>query len=271
MNTLIDGESTSSIPADDRALLFGESVFETIAFHNDRAPLWAGHMARLTRSAAALGWEMPSEDLLASECARLISAVAEPKLIIRITLTGGSGGSGYWPPPVPKIRRIVQLRSWPKRIEQHQAEGLRCIVSRFQLPLPWAYSGLKHGSRFLQTRAAMECRSRGADEALLLNAQDCFAEALSSNLVLVVDNQLLSPSGVEVEGVGLAWLKTVLGDKIQSGTLPLKDVAALDEMLVINSVGGIRPVTLIEDNPLPCGRITRKLQSIWRKELLLCD
>lgn len=271
MNTLVDGKSARGVPADDRGLLFGESVFETVAFHGHRAVLWEGHMERLKRAAHAFGWEAPAEDLLASECARLLTASSWPKSIIRITLTGGSGGSGYWPAAVQSNRRIVQIRPWPERIERQQQQGIQCIISPFRLPMPWAYSGLKHGSRLLQTRAAADCRARGAEEAVLLDQEDRFAEALSSNLILVMDGQLLTPGDVEVEGVGLAWLKQVMGTDLQTGSSSFRDVAALEEMLVINSVGGIRPVIAIEDHPLPCGPMARKLQSIWYEDLLVCD
>jgi 4-amino-4-deoxychorismate lyase len=271
MNTLIDGEAMSSVPVDERALLYGESLFETIGFHGDRAPLWDGHMARLKKGAQLFGWEAPDEELLANECARLLSSWAAPKAVIRITLTGGSGGHGYWPPSVQSNRRIVQIRPWPEHIERQQERGLRCIVSPFRLPLQWECSGLKHGSRLLQIRAASHCRSRGADEALLLDQQDCFAEGLSSNLILVVNGQLLTPRQPDVEGVGLAWLKKRLGAELQSGTVAVGNMELLDEVLVINSVGGIRPVIAIDNHPLPCGPVARKLQSIWCKELLLCD
>jgi len=270
MNTLINGQPATAIPADDRGLLFGESIFETIAFQNNRAVLWEGHMGRLRRAAEAFGWDAPAEEELVAECGRLLSATPADKAIIRITLTGGSGGSGYWPDTVPVNRRIVQLRPWTTKLDIQQERGLRCVLSPFRLPAQWAFSGLKHGNRLLQTRAAAHCRIQGADEALLLDQQDRLAEALSSNLILVVDGQLLTPADVEVDGVGLAWLKQTLGSELKVGTLALRDIAKLEELLVINSVGGIRPVIEIQEQPLPLGPMARKLQSIWHKELLLC-
>lgn len=271
MKSLINGEPSTVIPADDRGLLFGESIFETIAFHNNRAVLWEGHMARLRRGAEAFGWDTPAEEVLVAECSRLLLASCVDKAIIRITLTGGSGGSGYWPDPAPINRRIVQLRLWTTQLELQQKRGLRCIVSPFRLPAPWAFSGLKHGNRLLQTRAASHCRLHGADETLLLDRYERLAEALSSNLILVVDGQLMTPPDVEVEGVGLAWLKQTLGSELKVGTLAVRDIAKLEELLVINSVGGIRPVIAIQEQPLPVGPMARRLQTIWHEDLLLCD
>ncbi|MEE4295435.1 MAG: aminotransferase class IV [Wenzhouxiangella sp.] len=271
MNTLIDGQAINSVPADDRGLLFGESVFETIAFHGHQAVLWDGHMQRLKRATEAFGWDMPEEELLINECDRLLASCALAKSIIRITLTGGDGGTGYWPPPVQANRRILQLRPWPNSLALQQEQGLRCVISPFRVPFPWTYSGMKHGSRLLQTRAAAHCMARDADEALLLDHHDGFAEALSSNLILVVEGQLLTPGNVEVQGVGLAWLRNVLGANLRTGTVSFRDLSMLDEMLVINSVAGIRPVIAIEDHRLPWGPMARKLQSIWLEEALLCD
>ena len=271
MSALIDGQPLDFVPVDDRALLFGESVFETIAFRAGRAPLWDWHMARLDKAARIMGWEQPNAALLAEECSRLLAGESLPGAVVRITLTGGSGGAGYWPPAEQKIRRIVQVRPWPQRIERQQVEGLEVIVSSFQLPRSWIYSGLKHGNRLLQTRAAQECRVRGADEALLLDGKGQFSEALSSNLLLVMRGEILTPADVEVRGVGLSWLRAELGERVRTGSIVPGAISELDEMLVINSVAGVRPVVAVEDHRLPCGPVGRELQSIWRKKLFACD
>jgi 4-amino-4-deoxychorismate lyase len=267
LNTLIDGAFQDSIPADDRAVLFGESVFETIAFCGKSAPLWDRHMRRLEQATSELGLAMPDTAILASDCARLIPADNNGRLIIRISVTGGSGGQGYWPPDRPTCRRILQLRPWPETFFQQRKRGLKTIISRFRIRSGGSFSGMKHGSRLLQTQAARECRHRGADEALLLDDSGRLAEALSSNLVLVAGERLLTPAMTEVAGVGLSWLRDRLATRLEFGSVDAEQLESLSEVLVINSVAGIRSVVAIEDQSYQPGPIAKELQSIWHEEI----
>lgn len=270
MNTLIDGHANDCLPADDRGLLFGESVFETIAFHAGLAPLWDWHMTRLGRGSEALGLVMPDPLVLKHECQRLLGDGDGSATVIRITLTGGSGGRGYWPPATPVSRRILQRRSWPENIERQRRQGLSVIVSRHPLGCTGLLTGLKHGNRLLQTRVARECLQRGADEALLLDQRRRLAEGLSSNLLLVLGSRLMTPARPEVAGVGLAWLCDRLGNEVKIGSVGIDRLEAVSEVLMINSVAGIRPVVAVEGKRFPCGPVGRRLQSIWQTELFPC-
>lgn len=270
MNTLIDGHPTDRLPADDRSLMFGESVFETVAFQAGRAPLWDRHLARLAQGAAALGLAMPERLVLERECQHLLETGGASRAVIRITLTGGSGGHGYWPAATSRPRRIVARRNWPTNLEHQAQHGLSVIVSSYEIGLDRPLVGLKHGNRLLQTLAARECLKRGAEEALLLDHNRNLAEAISSNLVLVTGSRLMTPERAEVAGVGLAWLSEVLGEELEVGSLSVDQLETLSEVLMINSIGGIRPVIAVEEKRFACGPVCRRLQSIWHKELFPC-
>lgn len=267
MSMLVDGVFAECIPADDRGLLFGETVFETIAFWHQRVPLWALHMNRLAHGARLLGLDPPDPDLLREECRTLLDALSEDSGILRITLTAGSGGQGYWPASSPRPRRIVQRRDWPGRLEQQRSRGLRTMISRHRLGPPGPMSGLKHGNRLLQTLAARECAEAGLDEALLLGPGGEIAEAISSNLILVGEHSLMTPSGPEVAGVGLEWLRGELGTELVDGSISPAELESLREVLVINSVAGVRAVVSIDGTPFERGPVFRRLLSLWQSKL----
>lgn len=270
MNSLVDGTATECVPSDDRGLLFGESVFETVAFLTGRAPLWERHLARLASGARALGLEMPDRVVLERECDRLLQSRPADRAVIRITLTGGSGGHGYWPASAPKPRRILQRRAWPGAIERQRREGLGAVVSQYRLGPAGPLAGLKHGNRLLQTLIARECVRRGAEEALVIDERHRLAEALSSNLLLVADSRLMTPARTEVVGVGLSWLSETLGEELEVDSVGIDRLETLSEVLVINSVAGIRPLVAIERHRFPVGPVCRRLQSLWQKELFPC-
>jgi len=266
-DALIDGRAASSIPIDDRGLLYGDHLFETIAFHGDSAPLWPHHMARLQRDGARLGIPVPAPGLLLGDCLRLLAGVA--RAVVRITITRGSGGRAYQPPDRPVARRIVQRRAWPQGLARQRRDGLRVVTSPIPLARNPALAGIKHGNRLEQVLAARACAAEGADEALLFTADGSLIEAIASNVVVVAGQHMLTPdcSVAGVAGVGLAWLRAQPAVDIVSASLGRDELAAADEILMVNSVAGIRPVSRLDDRRLKTGPAARHLQHLWHEQL----
>ena len=267
MNMLIDGARSDRIPADDRGLLFGETVFETVAFKGGHAPLWSRHMARLAHGAKVLGLPVPSADVLASECQTLLAATTDESVVVRLTLTGGSGSRGYWPASAEQVRRIVQARPWPPDLEAQRRRGLRTAISRHRLSHAGVLAGLKHGNRLVQTLAAREAIAREMDDMLLLDEGGCLAEAISSNLILATPEGLLTPLGAAVAGVGLGWLRDQLGSELKEGSLRPERLERASEVLVVNSVAGVRPVVGVDQRRFQPGQVFQRLHSLWQSQL----
>lgn len=266
MTTLIDGEPTDCLPADDRGFLFGETVFETVAFRDGRAPLWELHMQRLASSAAWLGVGAPAPSRWLRDCQRIVPI--QGRHVVRLTLSAGSGGQGYWPCDLLQPRRVVTRREWPDRIDLQRCSGLRLQTSSVTLPTTAAGNGHKHGNRLIQVIAARECRRAGYDEAVLLDAQGYMAEAISSNILFVLQGRLLAHPAPAVAGVGLNWLRSQTPTRILDEPLAPAMLAQCSEVLVINSVAGIRPVVAIDQHSFVIGPVCRHLQSLWDSQLI---
>lgn len=265
MKALIDGRPGALLAADDRGLLYGETVFETLAFNDGRAPLWDRHMARLERGAGLLAMRAPTTELLLEECRQI--APQRGPAVLRITLTAGSGGRGYWPAECPQPRRIIHARPWPPGLDRQRHEGLRLVTSAHVIRNADFGLGLKHGNRLVQVAAARECTAARGDEALLLDEQGCVVEAISSNVVLVRDGQLLTHPRPAVAGVGLGWLREQPGVNVADGRVPATDLLRCSEILVINSVAGIRPAITLDGQHIGPGPVGRRLQSLWNQHL----
>jgi 4-amino-4-deoxychorismate lyase len=269
VDVLVDGRPRDVVPVDDRGLLYGDHLFETVAFVAGRAPLWRYHMARLVRDAGRLLMPAPDVDLLAGECQRLIAG--RERAVVRITLTRGSGGRAYEPPADPSPRRILLRRPWPAGLESARAEGI--VVHRSPVPLSTgsALAGIKHGNRLEQVLAAEHARRAGVDEAVMCDADGRPVEAIAGNLVLLVDGQAVTPRlhGSGVSGVGLRALGEALAGELFSEDLDAESLRRAEALMVINSVAGIRPVRRLDDRPLAIPGRARRWQRIW-DELFEC-
>jgi 4-amino-4-deoxychorismate lyase len=263
---LVDGVPGSMVPADDRGLLYGDGLFETIAFHHARAPLWDRHWARLSADARRLGLSMPPEDLARSECLQLAGS---ERCVIRLTLTRGSGGIAYFPDPQAPARRIVQRRAWPERLVVQRSEGMKLVTSTVRLARDSTLAGIKHLNRLEQVQAARDCAARGADEALLYDAAERLVEAIACNVILVIGSRKLTPrlDGSGVAGVGLRWLSEQPEVELEIIDIAPAQVLQAEEIMVINSVTGIRPVTALDDHRFAIGATCRAWQRLWSERL----
>ena len=263
---LVDGQALDVVPADDRGLLFGDHLFETMAFHDRRAPLWERHWERLSAGCRILDLTGPEPRQLHAECIRL--SPPDTSCVIRLTLTRGSGGQGYFPPDEPRCRRIVQFRPWSATAERHQRSGLSAMLSPVRLASTPLLGGLKHGNRLEQVMAARVCARAGVDEALLFDHDGGLVEGLMSNLIVETRDGLVTPeTGSGVRGVGLGWLLDRPDVDIAVRPLDRASIESARAVLMVNSVAGVRPVVRLEQRTLPITPLCRRLQQLWTREL----
>jgi len=265
---LINGQPSALLPADDRGLLFGDGVFETLAFHHQRCVLWPRHMARLTAGCEQLGLPPPDPARLEAECRALVDGY--DRAVVRITLTRGRGGVGYLPPAAPAPNRIVARREFPTGLERQRERGLDLITSTVRVgsPAP-ALAGLKHLNRLPQVLIARECMQAGCDEALVLDVDGWLVEALAGNLVLVRGAELVAPGPhpAAVAGVGLAWLAEAADGRLVRRPVRKQALRSSDSLWVINSVRGLCPARSLDGKLLPIDPSIRAWQRRWREEI----
>ncbi len=262
MITLIDGHADATLPADDRSFLYGDALFETIAFDNGHAPLWPLHWQRFSRSAARLALELPDAKRLFDEARH---AAGPGRAVVRITLTRGSGGRAYWPDPGRPCRRIVQSRPWPDALGAQQRDGLIMHTATITLASDSALAGMKHANRLEQVIAAIECQEKRTDEALITDGQGRVAEAVAGNLVLEIDGDAIAPQAAAgVDGVGLGWLAMQSGVKLLHAEVRREDLTRAEGIMVINSVAGIRPARSLDGRLLQISERCREWQTLWQ-------
>jgi 4-amino-4-deoxychorismate lyase len=262
----VDGVQGALVPPDDRGLLYGDGLFETIAFHRGRSALWPLHMERLARGCAALDLPQPDPTLLARECAQLVGDAL--RAVVRLALTRGSGGKAYFPPAQPKVRRILLRRDWPADMDRRRHEGLTIVTASHRL-VDALGGGLKHANRLAQVRIASEIARAGADEALVLDPEGRIVEGLASNLVVVRDGALIAPGPhpAAVAGVGLQWLRRRAQGALEERPMRADALRSDDAIWVINSVQGPCPVRRLDGRELPRDAVLRNWQTTWRNEI----
>ena len=180
-----------TVPHDDRGLLLGDGLFETVLFKAGRPVLWDAHLGRLARGCAALGLPAPDPARVAEAASQAVEArgLADVRAAVRITWTGGSGGRGLPRPDLLAPRLVVAAAASPRP----ETEATVVTVStRRNAGSP--ASRLKSLSYLDNVLARREAAAAGADEALMLNTDGLLACASAANLFWIAGGRLLTPA-----------------------------------------------------------------------------
>lgn len=233
---LVDGQPAQSLPLDDRGLLYGDGLFETMAFSGGRCALWRWHMKRLGRGSERLGLATPRESTLQREC---LTLAGEQSCVLRLTVTRGSSlKPGYGVTGEETARRIVVRLPRPR-----VRPLLRVGICQGRLPSPGPASGLKHLSRLDQVLLAREIAGTGWDEGLLLDEREHLCEALQSNVLLLLAGRpgwVTPPVGAGVAGACRAALLD--HELVQEQPVCRRDLDRCVALALSNAVRGVEPV-----------------------------
>ncbi len=264
---LVDGVAVESIDARDRGVMFGDGLFETLAVVDGVIVNWSDHNERLQAGCATLDIPCPRAGMLADEI--LSVATNHARSVVRLTLTRGTGGAGYAPPPEAKPTRIIVRRAWPDHYAVKATHGVKIGIARHPLSTNPRLAGLKHLNRLDQVLASREVDRANWDEALMRDADGQIIEATRCNVFALRDDALVTPA-LDTAGVRGVMRKNVLavagalGITIRECSLRLADIERADELFLCNAIAGIWPVVVLHgDTPraFPIGSTTRAIRA----------
>lgn len=266
---LVNGVPDAPIVANDRGLLYGDGLFETILFVRGAAPLWPRHMQRLSHGCERLLLPSPDFATLAQEAAAVIADM--PRAVVRITLTRGSGARGYAPPQDVQCTRIVAAFEPPFIPPDWYACGIRVRFADLKLAPQPRLAGIKHLNRLEQVLARAEWNDPEIVEALLFDMEDRLICATAANVFVALGGELITPAldRCGVEGVARVEVLDMV-PQVQVRAVSREELMQADEIFLTSSVRGILPVRELPRRTLVPGPHARAMQAHWR-ELGLVD
>lgn len=257
----------------DYGFLYGYGLFETMRAYSGRIFRLEKHLARLSRSAKLLGIDLKSDiPDLEKALYNTLQANNLSNARIRLTLSGGEGE------PVPDLLPqnptvIIVARRYTPYPPQVYEQGFKAIVSRIRRNTQSPASVIKSLNYLDNLLARRETKLAGADEAILLNEQGFLAEGSMSNIFLVSDNTLLTPS--EDSGILPGITREVileLAPSIDMKTIErkidLKELLQAEEAFFTNSLIEIMPLTQVDEQNIGLGRagaVTQRLIAAYKE------
>jgi len=257
----INGVAGDALPADDRAIHYGDGVFETVVARGGKPRFFEAHLARLSLGCARLAIPFTAVGELRAEIAAAC-AVAPPLAILKIIVTRGSATRrGYAPQGSESPRRVVSL--WPgDAVVSHAGVDLR--VATLRLGENPQLAGIKHLNRLENVLAAAEHSATDAFESLLLDTSGNLVCGSMSNVFLVRASHVTTPriDRCGVAGVirGIVMRECdVLGIATTETRLSLEDLFAADEVFITNARIGVVPVRRVGEHSFGMNTLTLRL------------
>ncbi|MFF4621336.1 aminotransferase class IV [Nonomuraea jabiensis] len=256
---LID-PAQATVSVFDHGLMVGDGVFETIKIVNGRSFALTRHLDRLTLSAQRMDLPEPDVDAIADGIGKLLAVAPAWGLgRIRVTYTSGPGplGSDRGDQGTTSVVIVDEQKPFP-------ATANVTVV-------PWprnergALSGVKSTSYGDNAKALLYAKKRGGGEAIFGNLAGNLCEGTGSNIFIVRDGRLLTPT---LEAGCLAGVTRALVLEWCGGEetdVPLSALYEAEEAFLTSTTRDVQPVRLVDDTELPIapGPITTKAMRIF--------
>ncbi len=228
------------IPHDDRGLLLGDGLFETVLAVDGELDALEAHLDRMAHGCVTLG--LSPLDRAAAEAAmrQALAPLGGARAAVRLTLTAGSGGRGLDRPAQAAPRLFATAVASPR------AEGpLRLALSSVRRNEGSPASRLKTLSYLDNVLARAEARAAGADEAVMLNGAGAVACAGAANIFWLAGQTMFTPALDCGVLAGIARARVIaaagpLGLEVREGAFPFEDLAGADAVFLTNSLVGAR-------------------------------
>ena len=260
----INGKLTNKINIKDRAVQYGDGVFETIAVKENLIEFWKEHYQRLNKGCKVLKIKCPSELFLKKEINKFLKKIKKKKFILKIIISRGEGGRGYNFPKKINITRILGIYNWPEYPKKNFSYGVDIGICNTKIGTQPILSGIKHLNRLEQIIARSEWKTKKISESIMLDAKGYVIECTMSNIFGVKNDVFYTPI-LESAGVQGVMRKIILGllktnkERYKIKKIKLKEFLNYDEIFICNSIFGIWSVRKILKKKFIFGNNTKKV------------
>ena len=237
-----------NLNVNDRALRYGDSVFESIKYAHGRINFLEDHYFRLMSSMRILRMEIPmafSPEYL-EEQIRLTLAennLADKAARVRLQVSRKEGG--LYTPVNNDVNLLISVQEIEHSSYELNEKGLEIDIFKDYYKQKSLLSNIKSGSAILYTVASIYRSENELDECLLLNDDKMVAEAISANVFVVKGNTVTTPplSDGGLKGVmrkQVLELLPKMGYEVEEKSISPFDLQKADELFLTNASQGIR-------------------------------
>ena len=236
--------------AQNRGLLFGDAVFETLRYSQDHIHFWEDHYFRLMAAMRIFRMDIPmtfTPEFLEQECLRVVHAQSETAPAWRIRLTVYRKDGGAYLPTTRDVDYVIAAKALDSEYYL-SAENYKVALFNDYYLQKSMLSNLKSNNKALQVIGSIFMQEQGFDNGILVNDEKEVVEFLNGNLFIVEDGKLRTPPINSGCLVGIMRKQIIRIAKkldiscVEEAISPF-DLQRVQELFMTNAIVGIQPVT----------------------------
>ncbi|MBZ4691214.1 MAG: D-alanine aminotransferase [Cereibacter sp.] len=263
-------ESEAKVSVFDRGFLMADGIYEVTCVLDGKLVDYAGHAARLQRSAQELGMALPLTEAELLEVHReIVARNALDQGMIYLQLTRGVADRDFVYPPAGTPPTLVMFTQAKNVLENAAAEA---GISVALLPdLRWGRRDIKTVQLLYPCMAKMEAKARGADDAWLV--EDGFVtegSAATSHIVtaegVLVTRDLSHALLPGITRASVLELAAAHGVGVEERAFTPDEARAAREAFITSATNFVVPVVAIDGAAVGDGKpgaLTRDLRRFY--------
>ncbi|WP_373481958.1 aminotransferase class IV [Acetobacterium sp.] len=246
----------------DQGFLYGYGVFETINVVRGKLVFFADHMERLKQSALVMGLNLTVQpDQIRTDCLKIIAKNEIARGGLRVTLSKGLKADNLL---ITARENHYDRQMFEQGLKICTNDAVRNETSRLVT--------IKSNNYLENLLILNEAKARGFSEAIFYNTRGYLAEGCMTNLFLIKNGTVCTPSrdcgllaGI-VRNRVIQLLKANL-IPIEEGHYTSAQLLAADEVFITNSLMEIMPVKQVDEGHYGIGSetLTHRIDALFQQ------
>ncbi|MFM7309185.1 MAG: aminotransferase class IV [Flavobacteriales bacterium] len=236
----------ANITPDNRGFRFGDGFFETMRGMSGKVLFLSTHFKRIIDTASALKMQLP-ESFSEAQLRHQVQGLLQRNQHLagaRIRITFFRKSAGFYRPDHDDMAYMIESQNLPEEAFTLNDKGkIIDIYQDFKKDLN-KLSQFKTLNSQLYVMAAIHARDKGWDDALIQNAKFAIIEACASNLFIVSNGVLYTPTledGPIAGTMRMNIINLAIDHKIKvyECTINPHNMLSADEVFLTNAVRGV--------------------------------
>ncbi|MDD5435555.1 MAG: branched-chain-amino-acid transaminase [Nitrospira sp.] len=266
--------SEAMVSVFNRGFLYGDGVFETLRAYKSVIFRCDEHISRLFESANAIYIKLPfTKDYLKEALYKTLRENNLNNAWLRLTITRGESAPGLDIEQCTEPTVVIIAREFNKYPDSLYLKGLHAaVVTTRRMPPSALNPAIKSLNVLNNIMAKTEATGLGASEGIMLNTDGYVAEGTVSNIFIVKDGIIKTPS--LDTGILNGVTRSVVINLAKEADIAIleqpfypDELFNSDECFITNTSYEIMPVTTLNGQTIGNGRpgeITKRLIDLFR-------
>ena len=243
--------SEDNLLTNNRGLLYGDSVFETVKILDGKILFVEDHYFRLMASMRIVRMEIPMNFTMEFFDEQILSLAKAENLEkssrARVTIFRKEGG--LYLPKDRNVSFLISVSQLENAVYSIEKENYEVELYKDFIVTKHLLSTIKSSNRLINVTGSIFADENGYDNCLLINDDKNVIEALNGNLFMLMGNKLITPpisegclNGVMRKQI-LALARKMESLEVVEEPISPFDLQKADELFVTNVIKGIQPIT----------------------------